>query len=238
LGPALVHIAGYALCRNKRNKHQEQSANIVQTWKTKILRAYPNGVVEIADTAPEAATPLSTTPSSGPPSRPSPVLDDMGLARPHLFGRVHEDLGLSSHSASREPSVAPIPTTEVPHPASSSAQTSQTVLSTPLYHDAGSTRLHSPDARLEHYGTPCPLNLTHVPRRSPDLECLICLGDASDTSALTWCKAGCGRSMHKECVELWRESRRGQWFVNDGNTDTMFRCAHCRTEWVDCDCER
>ncbi|KAF2814151.1 uncharacterized protein BDZ99DRAFT_380320, partial [Mytilinidion resinicola] len=41
LDPILSRIAGYGLCRNKRNKHQEQCDTVVQSWKNKILETYP-----------------------------------------------------------------------------------------------------------------------------------------------------------------------------------------------------
>ena len=73
----------------------------------------------------------------------------------------------------------------------------------------------------------------HVRRRSMDEECPICQDDdsmsTSESSDLVWCKEGCGRSVHRECFEIWRNeceaSRR------------VLRCIMCRTQWETEECE-
>ncbi|KAF2500693.1 hypothetical protein BU16DRAFT_523461 [Lophium mytilinum] len=236
LDQILSRIAGYGLCRNKRNKHQEQSATVVQMWKNKIIEAYPGGVVEIANTTvPDAATPGLPTTRNTPSSRPSPELDGIDLARLRLVRQVLEGLDeLSTRTNSRETSNTPVPTIEIPHQAIHSAPNSRTASPAPLLRRSVSSHTLSP----HHHPISCPLGLIHEPRRAPDDECPICREPASDLSELTWCKSGCGRSMHTECVELWRESRMQSWFEEDDmHLDMVFSCALCRTEWVDCDCE-
>ncbi|KAF2469080.1 uncharacterized protein BDR25DRAFT_343888, partial [Lindgomyces ingoldianus] len=70
----------------------------------------------------------------------------------------------------------------------------------------------------------------HVRRRTIDEECTICQADEpmslQPLNHLVWCKAQCGRSVHKDCFESWRSEnlvqRRG------------IKCVHCRADWVDC----
>lgn len=74
---------------------------------------------------------------------------------------------------------------------------------------------------------------THVTRRPLSEECSICLEETqlSDASPdeLVWDKGTCGRSLHKECFEIWREQ-----CVRSGRTTT---CPCCRARWVDeCEC--
>jgi hypothetical protein len=49
----------------------------------------------------------------------------------------------------------------------------------------------------------------HVPRRSTDDDCAICLEECRNTplSQLVWCKASCGRSLHSACFREWRTQR-------------------------------
>jgi hypothetical protein len=79
---------------------------------------------------------------------------------------------------------------------------------------------------------------THVRRRIVDGECSICREDLkrgeNEQSGLTshvlsWCKAECGRSVHKECFAGWKES-----CLQSGR---MATCTNCRAVWVDgCEC--
>jgi hypothetical protein len=79
---------------------------------------------------------------------------------------------------------------------------------------------------------------THARRRIVDGECSICRIDLKESEneqgdltshALSWCKAGCGRSVHTECFAGWKES-----CVRSGRAT---RCTDCRALWVDgCEC--
>jgi hypothetical protein len=76
----------------------------------------------------------------------------------------------------------------------------------------------------------------HVKRKDREGEsCSICLdgfeedGEGDAKGALEWCKMGCGKNVHRECFESWRnECLKGKMEV---------RCTDCRTAWFDgCQC--
>ncbi|XP_014562465.1 hypothetical protein COCVIDRAFT_10920 [Bipolaris victoriae FI3] len=75
----------------------------------------------------------------------------------------------------------------------------------------------------------------HVPRRSGDTACAICL-DALDAASeaeeeeTVWCKDGCGKSVHRVCFEVW------EWHCADAGRDAT--CVLCRATWnTDCSCQ-
>lgn len=78
----------------------------------------------------------------------------------------------------------------------------------------------------------------HVPRRSGDTACAICLdalvmssgaGSEAEEEGTVWCKDGCGQSVHKICFEIWREH------CADAGRDAT--CVLCRATWnTDCSC--
>ncbi|EUC39517.1 hypothetical protein COCMIDRAFT_111359 [Bipolaris oryzae ATCC 44560] len=74
----------------------------------------------------------------------------------------------------------------------------------------------------------------HVPRRSGDTACAICLDGLDATSeaeegGTVWCKDGCGKSVHKTCFEVW------QGHCADAGRDAT--CVMCRAAWnTDCSC--
>jgi hypothetical protein len=78
--------------------------------------------------------------------------------------------------------------------------------------------------------------VTHVRRQEVEGECSICRQDLRPNEqdalvppVLSWCKSGCGRSVHQECFESWQEA-----FGVYGWSAT---CTDCRTVWVDeCEC--
>ncbi|KAF2748459.1 hypothetical protein M011DRAFT_476469 [Sporormia fimetaria CBS 119925] len=77
---------------------------------------------------------------------------------------------------------------------------------------------------------------THVPRRHLTTEeCYICRDESLLSSCelpeVVWCKAGCGRSVHKTCFQAWR-------MVPRGRADEV-TCPMCRAEWGrGCGCDR
>lgn len=232
--PLLARIAGYGLCRNTQRKHQEQSATIVQQWKDQIREAYPGRAVVAENTADQEHETQAPTTGNPASTRASPAVDVDELALLRLVRQALEGLDGSTRDNSRENtgdvSETPVPTTEIPDEANDEAAA---VTPTPE-----PTHDHSPHPHA-HHTVVCPDTFTtHVPRREPDLECPICKEAFENGSEMTWCKGGCGRSMHAECVELWRESRMEEWFAEDDmEQDLVFTCALCRTEWVDCECE-
>lgn len=57
----------------------------------------------------------------------------------------------------------------------------------------------------------------HVSRRALEPDCPICYEAMEDLIDLVWCKGGCGKSFHEECVDKWlnglsRRSTCGQWY--------------------------
>jgi hypothetical protein len=73
---------------------------------------------------------------------------------------------------------------------------------------------------------------THVRRLPTDEECSICCDEvvmSEGDGTLVWCKSGCGKSVHKECFEVWRQS-----CVRARKAAT---CVYCRGKWKDtCGC--
>ncbi|KAF2814149.1 uncharacterized protein BDZ99DRAFT_232181 [Mytilinidion resinicola] len=86
----------------------------------------------------------------------------------------------------------------------------------------------------------CPLwKATHVPRRPVEGECPICREDMDDPVVLTWCKTGCGRTFHRECVDIWRKEwsrieEQSRWHYDERQS---FSCGMCRSMWVECGCD-
>lgn len=78
--------------------------------------------------------------------------------------------------------------------------------------------------------------VAHVQRRDVVEEmCSICREELcpvegeEEPAALSWCKSGCGRSVHQECFDSWREACTGR-----GAAAT---CTDCRAVWIDeCEC--
>jgi hypothetical protein len=60
-----------------------------------------------------------------------------------------------------------------------------------------------------------------------DTDCPICYDAISGCpdSTLTWCRAGCGNSIHKACWTEWSKNQKAQ-----GKKPT---CVYCRSVWVD-----
>jgi hypothetical protein len=75
--------------------------------------------------------------------------------------------------------------------------------------------------------TPQPCTGPHARRLPFDEECPICQeGDAlseCEASEVVWCRSGCGRSVHKTCLENWR----AQCVTNR----RRLTCALCRSDW-------
>lgn len=79
---------------------------------------------------------------------------------------------------------------------------------------------------------------THAQKKSIAEDCACCLEDLRSVPnrrgewtkpELVWCKSGCGKSVHKSCMEVWRETCVGR---NVGMT-----CMRCRAAWVEgCEC--
>ncbi|KAH3960070.1 hypothetical protein HBH70_227910 [Parastagonospora nodorum] len=78
--------------------------------------------------------------------------------------------------------------------------------------------------------------VAHVQKRDVVQEaCSICREDLrpdrdeEQYPALSWCKSGCGRSVHQECFDGWRAACLGR--------GTNATCTDCRAVWVDeCGC--
>jgi protein tyrosine phosphatase len=74
----------------------------------------------------------------------------------------------------------------------------------------------------------------HVVRRVVEGDCTICLEalideDGTRLDDLTWCKDGCGKSVHKHCFDVWKTQCQ--------NRRTDATCVMCRVRWNDrCEC--
>jgi hypothetical protein len=40
-----------------------------------------------------------------------------------------------------------------------------------------------------------------------DETCCVCYSEMSDKENLTYCKVGCGRNIHTECMERWSKHK-------------------------------
>jgi hypothetical protein len=73
---------------------------------------------------------------------------------------------------------------------------------------------------------------THVRRLPLDDECAICYAPTPvDCKPLevVWCRAGCGRSVHTSCFEIWRTQRTSE--------KSPLTCMICRVNWDEtCEC--
>jgi hypothetical protein len=73
----------------------------------------------------------------------------------------------------------------------------------------------------------------HVRRLPLNGICPICHEDellsACDASKLVWCRSGCGRTIHKECML--------GWIAQCGINRRQVNCPVCRGGWDECDCE-
>jgi hypothetical protein len=89
---------------------------------------------------------------------------------------------------------------------------------------ASTSRGHSPSP-------PSRPNCTtvHVRRLPVSDDCPICYDSMQGQIALDWCKGGCGQSVHKECMDVWR--------TNCVANGTEISCTMCRAKWTEgCGC--
>lgn len=66
----------------------------------------------------------------------------------------------------------------------------------------------------------------HVAHREPEDgdDCPICFDDLKgDGGELVYCRYGCGKAIHKECFERWRQSKE--------RSGEQVTCVYCRTPW-------
>jgi hypothetical protein len=73
---------------------------------------------------------------------------------------------------------------------------------------------------------------THVRRLPLDDECAICYAPTPvdcKPSEVVWCRAGCGRSVHTSCFEIWKTQRTSE--------KSPLTCMICRVNWDEkCEC--
>ena len=60
-----------------------------------------------------------------------------------------------------------------------------------------------------------------IKKQIKDNNCPICIEELKENETLDYCKFGCGKSIHKECFNIWSRKR-------EANEK---RCVYCRTEW-------
>lgn len=67
---------------------------------------------------------------------------------------------------------------------------------------------------------------TDKQRKSIEGDCPICFEEmkpGSRSEPLVWCKAACGQNIHRQCFEMWANTKRGS-----GDKVT---CPYCRSKW-------
>lgn len=57
----------------------------------------------------------------------------------------------------------------------------------------------------------------------PEEVCCVCHEEMKESENLTYCKPGCGRNLHTDCIEVWVKHK-----VSCGQKIT---CPLCRTDW-------
>ena len=57
----------------------------------------------------------------------------------------------------------------------------------------------------------------------PEEPCCICYIEMKEDEALTFCKFGCGRNIHIDCI--------GAWCKHKLSTSNKITCPLCRTDW-------
>ena len=71
--------------------------------------------------------------------------------------------------------------------------------------------------------------VVHVERKDEDVACPICREGMERGEELEWCKDGCGKSVHKACMDTWEEHCLESRMVAS--------CTMCRAEWSsECSC--
>jgi E3 ubiquitin-protein ligase ZSWIM2 len=57
----------------------------------------------------------------------------------------------------------------------------------------------------------------------PEEVCCVCHEEMKENENLTYCKVGCGRNIHTDCIEVWVKHK-----VSSGE---KISCPLCRTDW-------
>jgi E3 ubiquitin-protein ligase ZSWIM2 len=57
----------------------------------------------------------------------------------------------------------------------------------------------------------------------PEEVCCVCHEEMKESENLTFCKVGCGRNIHTDCIEVWVKHK-----VSSAQKIT---CPLCRTDW-------
>lgn len=73
-------------------------------------------------------------------------------------------------------------------------------------------------------------DVVHVARKGMEVSCPVCREEMKGSGEGTsWCKDGCGQSVHKECMDTWKV-----YCVTNGK---VVSCTMCRAAWTsECEC--
>ncbi|KAL2160977.1 hypothetical protein VTH06DRAFT_8689 [Thermothelomyces fergusii] len=73
-------------------------------------------------------------------------------------------------------------------------------------------------------------------RKPVEGDCPICyseMGEAAGAEALVWCRAACGRNMHRACFQVWAATEKIRAKMRNMSGDGEVTCPCCRTVWED-----
>jgi len=230
LAPKLARLAEHGLCVRF---HQGQREDMVRKWKGLICEEYTE----------------DTLPSERPRSRNDASSlqasdDDEVQTLRDTIAAMQETIRDAQRRLDRLQRPTPSPAVSRVSTSSISVLDLNASRSSTVRESSPTSRTNPARSQVPQVRTPSPVRAStqttpvrrctrpHVRRLPVDEECAICFeGVLADTEVdeLVWCKAGCGKSVHKECFEVWKGE-----CVRAGRATT---CIHCRTRWVDrCGC--
>lgn len=208
LEPLLLRLAEHLSCRSE---HQEQARELVVNWQAEVD--------EYAMSR-RMLRPVDSPHSSADSAYGESIHDTIAQMQMVLRATRRQVQGTISRV-----STADIPSLNLARtPTLQSATTA--VASSPPQTDHSSWSSQNPDT-TGNSSQACTRD--HVQRRPRDTMCPICWEEYLPEDETVWCKNGCGRTVHRQCFEHWRDACQ-----TEGLTAP---CGICRAAWFpECDC--